>query len=311
MVSLKECTVKRKCWFCGSNDFRTLYENYRIPTNAAKDVSSFKLAKCNKCGLILVNPAPCKEDLISYYPVDYYEDDHSGTQIVGKIIRDFYGSKKFDFLLSKLNSDSENQEKILEIGPGNGNNLVPFLNQGNKVFAIEPNERLANIVERLGVSVVHGFLEQAVNLPSDFDAVILSHVLEHEYEPYKMLAYCRQHMKEGGCIYVEIPTLDAPSFNVFRRYWGGLEFPFHLSLMKSNHLEEMLKQSGFSIVIRKYKSLIGDTTRSLEKIFMTKNVKNDKKWLLVILGFVYELWFIVLNVLFRKGDAVVIIAKKI
>ncbi|MEM4068157.1 MAG: methyltransferase domain-containing protein [Candidatus Micrarchaeaceae archaeon] len=177
------------------------------------------------CGSIYVNPAPCQTNLISFYPSDYYSDNPPLIEalLVGAIKR-FYGRNRFSLLLSKLLTIS-GPKKILEIGPGNGDNLIPFLSQGIQTFAIEPNERLASTVTKLGVKVYNGFYQKATELPFDFDAVILSHVLEHEYEPFKMLEYCKEHMKVGGLIYVEIPTLDSPSFRVFSRYWGGLSFP--------------------------------------------------------------------------------------
>ena len=65
-------------------------------------------------------------------------------------------------------------------------------------------------------------------MPSDIYSVIFSHILEHEYEPNKMLAYCKDHMKDGAYIYIEISVLDVPSFRVFGRYWGEVELDFAL-----------------------------------------------------------------------------------
>ena len=215
-------------------------------------------------------------------------------------------------MLTKLNSNTNTKKKVLEIGPGRGDNLVPFLKQGYSVFAIEPNEKLADVVKDLGVNVETSYIEKASNVPLDFDVVILSHVLEHEYDPNKMLAYCKDHMKGGAYIYVEVPVLDATSFRVFGRHWGDLEFPLHLSLMKRSHLEKMLEQAGFSIIEKKYRTLIGDTTRSFEKIFGCSSSNNNVKNVLVdMLGATYQLLFVLLNKLTRKGEAVVVIAKKL
>ncbi len=310
MSLLEECTVDRSCWMCGSNDQTILFGNNKIPTVSPRDTSSFKLVRCKQCGVVRVNPAPCKESLISYYPNDYYREDSNINNLLYNVVRKFYGRNRFEVFLTKLSSDTKTKKKVLEIGPGRGDNLVPFLKQGYSAFAIEPNEKLADVIKGLGVNVVNCFFERASNMPSDFDAVILSHVLEHEYDPKKMLAYCKEHMKGGAYIYVEVPVLDATSFRVFGRYWGDLEFPLHLSLMKRSHLEKMLELAGFSIIERKYKTLIGDTTRSFEKIFGCNSSNNNVKKVLVdMLGATYQLLFILLNKLTRKGDAVVVIAK--
>ena len=307
----QECIVKRTCFFCGSDDRVILWEGHKIPTTSPKDAGSFKLVKCKRCGAIRVDPAPCEESLISYYPGDYYDYDSSDGSLVNNIIGKFYGKKRFRILLASFNSDLNVKKKVLEIGPGRGENLVPFLNQGYLAFAIEPNEKLAGIVKGLGVNVENSFFERVSILPSDFDVVILSHVLEHEYDPNRMLAYCKEHMRNGGNIYIEIPVLDALSFRVFGRFWGDLEFPMHLSLMKRSHLEKMLERTGFSIVQIKYRTLLGDTMRSFEKIFEIGTPDNKvKQGLIQIIGAAYQLLFTLLDKLTGKGDAIVVIAKK-
>ncbi|MGC8563237.1 MAG: hypothetical protein ACP5NO_08655, partial [Thermoplasmata archaeon] len=62
---------------------------------------------------------------------------------------------------------------------------------------------------------------------------------------------------------------------------------------------------------RKYRTLLGDTTRSFEKMFKTGAPNKRRMNILIdVMGAIYQVLFVLLNKLSRKGDAIVVIAKK-
>jgi len=53
-------------------------------------------------------------------------------------------------------------------------------------------------------------------------------VLEHLYEPQRIMAKVGEWLKPGGIFYVLVPNVDSAEGRVFGSYWHGLELPRHL-----------------------------------------------------------------------------------
>ena len=61
-----------------------------------------------------------------------------------------------------------------------------------------------------------------------FDVITCFDVLEHLYEPRRVMAKVGEWLKPGGIFYVLVPNVDAAEARVFGSYWHGLELPRHL-----------------------------------------------------------------------------------
>jgi hypothetical protein len=141
------------------------------------------------------------------------------------------------------------------------------LNAGWRTFAVEPNQRLAEIARDKGIDVHTGFLDAAGWGGGEFDIVILHHVLEHEYDPKRMLTISAGMLTKLGLMYVEIPTFETPSWNLFGSYWGDLEFPVHLTLLRKSQLLRMLTDLGCWPLEWKTRTLYGETFRAFSHRF--------------------------------------------
>lgn len=300
---------ERSCFYCNSKEYTKIFDNKTIPTVSLSDTKGLGLVKCKKCGAIYVNPAPTRNALISYYPVDYYQHSVLPNGL-NRIISKFYGRKKFQGIFIDLDQVKQNSRLVLEIGPGNGDNLQLFMKNGYTAYAIEPNKKLADKLETLGVAVINSFVYDGMMLNHEFDVIVLSHVLEHEYDPKVMLRFCKEHMKNGGLLYIEIPTIDSISFKIFGKNWGELDFPLHLSHMDRKHLEFMVTSLGIDIINFNHRSLIGDIARTFAYLFPSFNEKNKLKFLFYPIIIALQIMIIVLNKLLKKGDAIVLLARK-
>lgn len=77
-------------------------------------------------------------------------------------------------------AEAQNANSILEIGPGRGVFADLCLDRGIEYWAIEPNQKMADDLERRGAIVLRALvppLPEAVN--RNFDLIIMSSVLEH------------------------------------------------------------------------------------------------------------------------------------
>jgi SAM-dependent methyltransferase len=78
-----------------------------------------------------------------------------------------------------------------------------------------------------------------------FDAITLSHVIEHVAAPRIMLQDCWRLLKPGGYIWVETPNADSMGYEIYGSNWRGLEVPRHLVLFTADSLRLNLEQAGF------------------------------------------------------------------
>jgi SAM-dependent methyltransferase len=135
--------------------------------------------------------------------------------------------KRFDQrtrLFQSLNPTS----RVLDLGCGEGNN-------GNKLKALHPHIELhgIDILPKERVPSFYSYqevdLEKGV-LPypdSFFDAVVLTHVLEHLCAPLSPGREINRVTKKGGVIYVEAPNWSSafvPSFGFHREQHNRLNF---------------------------------------------------------------------------------------
>ena len=77
-----------------------------------------------------------------------------------------------------------------------------------------------------------------MNYPADsFDAVIMSHVIEHVPQPRELLAECARLLKLGGRLVMLTPNAESFGLDYYGRCWRGLEPPRHLQIFSQPALE--------------------------------------------------------------------------
>lgn len=97
----------------------------------------------------------------------------------------------------------------------------------------------------------------AENLPfgkGEFDAVFALEVLEHVFEPKKVLVEIKKVLKKSGYLVILIPTENL-LFKIIWFFWvrtrGRIWQGTHLQKFDHKKLEKLIKNSGFEIVANK------------------------------------------------------------
>jgi len=95
---------------------------------------------------------------------------------------------------------------ILELGCSEGKLLEYLKQQGHRVWGCDVNTELAAIGSRtFGVDIRGGTLAEAGFEAESFDLVIAFHTVEHLADPVADLLLCRDLLRPGGRILVEVP----------------------------------------------------------------------------------------------------------
>lgn len=134
---------------------------------------------------------------------------------------------------------------LLDVGCGNGGYLALARQCGWETVGIEPDPAAARLAARQGLSILEGGLELLDDRRECFDAITLSHVIEHVHAPLSLLQQCHRLLKPGGMLWIETPNVNSLGHKVFGAHWRGLEAPRHLVLFSAGALRQALLIAGF------------------------------------------------------------------
>ena len=140
---------------------------------------------------------------------------------------------KIRFLRKLLRGSALQPEKmkLLDVGCGTGAYLLAAQALGITGRGVEPSESHSRIGrERFGLDITTGYL-----LPQEmserFDIVILSHVIEHIYEPGDFLARLATVLAPGGVLVIVTPNAASPLAMLAGPAWSMLAPVDHVTLL--------------------------------------------------------------------------------
>ncbi|GAA0266921.1 hypothetical protein GCM10009127_03140 [Alteraurantiacibacter aestuarii] len=170
--------------------------------------------------------------------------------------------------------------KILDYGCGNGDWLRIMRGMGHDVSGVDFDLAAIAVAAQSEIPVFTPDQAAELDWSEKFDAVTLSHVIEHVPDPRALLQQVYSWLKPGGIIYVEAPHANAEGLAVFGRYWRGLEAPRHLAIPSRVGLLTALKHAGFanpqSAIVRQVRSWVWE--RSLSVIKEDERGEVNERW---------------------------------
>src|SRR5690606_6983610 len=92
-----------------------------------------------------------------------------------------------------------------------------------------------------------GDLRQAQFPAAQFDAVTMSHVVEHLPEPIEVLQEVRRILKPDGQLIMTTPNTSSIGHRKFGPHWFGIDAPRHLFLFNKQSLSQVALRAGLNI----------------------------------------------------------------
>ena len=192
---------QQPCDLCQNSTFELVSDRDRHGQELATVV-------CRTCGLVSHENVPSDTELQQYYAEQYrYEYHREHIPSPHRVLRAWRVGRS----IVKLTRDYlRSRDRVLEVGAGIGCTVRAFQDEGFTASGIEPGRGFCEFARhRLGVDVRKCWLSE-LPAKSQFDFVLLVHVIEHFGSPRMALRTIWDALAPSGRLYVECPNVAAP-----------------------------------------------------------------------------------------------------
>ena len=226
----------KRCAVCGSHEVKFWLE---APDRFNGRTEVWRLLRCSQCSLVWLDNPPKPHEMSRHYGPEYDRMISSSGETSPKKWQE----------RRKTISQHKSAGAILDLGCSSGAFLASLKGPDWKLYGIEMSADTGKRAEaNTGGQIFVGDIMDAPFAPESFDVITCFDVLEHVYEPLKVLTRIQEWLKPGGIFYVLIPNIDSGEARAFKSYWYGLELPRHLSHFSPASLRNIAKSAGMEEV---------------------------------------------------------------
>lgn len=156
------------------------------------------------------------------------------------------GVDEFDIAVAFLPAPDP-PARVLDVGCGEGRLLARLQQLGWTAVGHDVDPQAVAVARQRGLAVTVGDLLTQGYPDASFDAVILSHVVEHVHDPGLYLRECLRLVRPGGRLVLLTPNGASWGHRHFGRDWRGLEPPRHLHIFSPATIREVLRREGWQV----------------------------------------------------------------
>jgi SAM-dependent methyltransferase len=141
--------------------------------------------------------------------------------------------------------------RLLDLGFGRGYVLQLAKSYGFEVYGMESSpQQYESLYEKFG-DHLHLVKPDDAGLPwHGFDAVVISHVLEHLERPQDLLGRLFHAMNPDGVLYVAVPDMESVQFQLFGKKWDAISPLAHFQYFSEKTLSRLLRECLFTDIER-------------------------------------------------------------
>ncbi len=221
------------CAQCGSSDRRLHLR-----------CEGFSFWRCGRCGLVYQNPQPVFEDLRRRYGEGYFDYELENDRNFFSLM--LLGMRDVGF--DKLPPGRFASPTFLDVGCATGMLVEHMRDLGWQARGVEICEDSVRYgVERRGVDIALGTLEENRFDDASFSVVHFSHVIEHVPDPVGMLREVRRILTDDGMALITTPNVNGLQARLFGPRWRSA-IADHLTLFARRTLRRLLEQAGFRVL---------------------------------------------------------------
>ena len=260
-----------RCILCGA-DGGELYAGLRDRLFAAPGVWSVARCTGSGCGLLWLDPMPAPEELPRLYEVYYtHATERPRGRLVDRLFlaaKRGYVANRFGYAASALERAAgllpwiypgraaeldfsvmwlaAGSGRLLDVGSGSGWLVQHMQSLGWEAEGVDFDPHAVELARARGLKVRLGGLHEQRFAAESFDALTMSHSIEHVHDPVALLAEARRVLRAGGRLAVATPNAASLLHRWFGPHWFPLDPPRHLHLFNRAALGAALRAAGFT-----------------------------------------------------------------
>jgi 2-polyprenyl-3-methyl-5-hydroxy-6-metoxy-1,4-benzoquinol methylase len=272
-------TEKPKCFACNAYG-KVLHSKQKDKLFGAPGYWNIYKCSNNQCGLLWLNPMPTVEDIGEAYRNYYTHSLNIGEsnslpakakryikncylasrfgytntvnrftfiqQVFGLIIY-LFPARRADVDFSIMHIPFKKNGRLLEVGCGSGAMLGVMQDLGWHVEGVDVDSSGVKVARANGLEVHLGDVYSKHYADNSFDAITLSHVIEHVHDPIGLIRECARILKPGGKISIVTPNSASLGHSLYKSSWLHLDPPRHLHIFNSPVLVTLAINLGLKI----------------------------------------------------------------
>lgn len=162
-------------------------------------------------------------------------------------------------------------QNVLEIGGSNGNLAKNYIKNSDidSWTIIEPNP---SVNSEGKIKILKAFFDQNTVIKEKVDTIVLSHVLEHIYEPNLFFQNIYEHLKIGQHLIFSIPNLN---LYLQKKFSNSINYE-HTYFLTEYFCEYLLMKHGFELIKKRNfgEHSIFFASRKIEKAYSAELVNH-------------------------------------
>jgi len=241
------------------------------------------LKGCERCGLEWFDPSAYQRDHL-----DQYLDDQTSPSAYYSLTtacdRDAFATR----MQMLIDLTGQPSGRVLDVGCTVGTFLDAAASRGWEAVGVEPNGTAAAHARARGFAVHGGFFDRALaSRLGAFDAVHLSEVIEHVFDPVDLLRIVRDTLVPGGVLIVTTPNFGTIAARALQRKPDE-----HVVHFRRGSLVAAAERAGLdvvsagslsrrrSIAAMQHSTTFGATGRALMRLLSALRLAAPVEWLL-------------------------------
>lgn len=233
--------IQVDCPACGSAQSKKAFEKY-----------GFTFARCGSCATLYMSPRPSEQVM-----ADYYRNSENYAYWAKHIFPASETARREKIhkpWLARVVAFCEqyhiDRGTLVEIGPGFGTfaSLAVEQHSFERVVAIEPTPELAEACRRRGIVVFEKRVEDLCEEEgNDADVVVAFEVIEHLFEPSRLLVGLYRVLRPGGLLVLSCPNGEGFDVAVLGPKSKAVDAE-HVNLFNPDSLGLLVRSCGFEVL---------------------------------------------------------------
>ena len=212
---------------------------------------------CKQCEFVFNNSFI--DNASEFYTHKWGEDRWGDPEknFLNRTSSDSFSWKRAAFLLKKLEKHFLQINSVLEVGCGDGCNLLPYHLMGKLVTGCDFDTRFLEPGRKRGLNLVQGDINN-ISDENGFDLIMLIHTFEHVLNLDETINLVSKHLRSNGFVFVEVPGIigwnqtradsaQSMGLNSSNNFLNYLQFQ-HNYHFKLKHLKKVWERNGFEMI---------------------------------------------------------------